>query len=77
MKKYFVKLMSRLLHSTIHQSDVIFLRVDSESIFLFMEYFFLKETVFPLVSSLIADLVSLDTSGKPIMGIFLKTASPS
>ena len=49
MKKYFVKLMSRLLHSTIHQV-MLFLGVYGESIFLFMEYFFLKKTVFPLVS---------------------------
>ena len=31
-------------------SDVIFLGVHSESIFHVMEYFFLKKTVFPLVS---------------------------
>ena len=31
-------------------SDVIFVGVHSESIFPFMQYFFLKETVFPLVS---------------------------
>ena len=31
-------------------SDVIFLGAHSESIFPFMKYFFLKKTVFPLVS---------------------------
>ena len=31
-------------------SDVIFLGFHSESIFHFMDYFFLKKTVFPLVS---------------------------
>ena len=46
-EKLFCKLVSRLLHSTIH---VIFLGVHSESMFPFMQYFFLKKAVFTLVS---------------------------
>ena len=35
-------------------SDVIFLGVHKESIFPFMQFFFLKKTVFPLVSLFLA-----------------------
>ena len=51
--------------------------VHSESICPFRQYFFLKKAVFPLVSLLIAELISLDTSDKPSVEFFLEIASPS
>ena len=60
-------------------SDVIFLGVHSESIFPFMEYFFSQESCFlwsPCLL-LIPESISLDTSGKPSVGFFLKFTSPS
>ena len=54
--------------------------VHSESIFAFIEYiFFLLKTVFPWAPCLllIAESISLDTSSKPTVRIFLKTSSSS
>ena len=52
----------------------------SESIFPFMQYFFLSRKLCFLRSPcllLIAESISLDTSGKPTVGFFLKITSPS
>ena len=59
--------------------DVIFLCVQSESTFPFMEYFFSQENCFLWSSCflLIAESISLDTSGKPNVAFFLKITSPS
>ena len=59
--------------------DVIFLCVQSESTFPFMEYFFSQENCFLWSSCflLIAESISLDTSGKPNVAFFLKVTSPS
>ena len=74
MKKYFVKFMSQLRHST-HDpsSDMTFLGVHSESIFPVMGVFFLKKLCFRWSPCLllIAKSISLDTSGKPTVGFFL------
>ena len=54
------------------------LGVHSESIFPFMQYFFLFRKLCSLRSPcllLIAESISLDISGKPIVGFFLKIAS--
>ena len=51
------------------------LGVHSKSVFLFMEYFFsFQKTVFPLTHCLllIAESISMDTSGKPTVWFFLK-----
>ena len=60
-------------------SDVIFLGLHSESIFPFMEFFFSRKLCFlwsPCLL-LIAEAISLDTSGKPTVGFFLKITSLS
>ena len=59
-------------------SDVIFLAVYSESIFLFVENFFPRKLCFLWSPCLliIAESISLDTSGKPTVGFFLKITSP-
>ena len=49
-EKYFVKLMSRLLHSTIHQVMWYFWVFVVNPFSLLWSIFFLKKTVFPLVS---------------------------
>ena len=52
----------------------------SESIFPFMQYFFLSRKLCFLRSPcllLIAESISLDTSGKPTVGFFLKISSSS
>ena len=51
--------------------EVIFLGVHSQSIFASMQYFLWSPCVL-----LIAELISLDTSGKPTLGFFLKITSP-
>ena len=59
---------------------MIFLGVHSESIVPFMEYFFLSRKLCFLWSPcllLIAESISLDTSGKPTVEFFLKITSPS
>ena len=56
------------------------LGVHSESIFPFMQYFFLFRKLCFLRSLcllLIAESISLDTSGKPTVGFFLKLSSSS
>ena len=56
------------------------LGVYSESIFPFMQYFFLSRKLCFLRSPcllLIAESISLDTSGKPTVGFFLKISSSS
>ena len=61
-------------------SDAIFMRVHSESIFPFMEFFFFSRKLCFLWSPcllLIAESISLDTSGKPTVGFSLKITSPS
>ena len=61
-------------------SDMIFLGVHSESIFPFMQHFFCSRKLCFRWSPcllLIAELISLDTSGKPTVGFFLKITSPS
>ena len=61
-------------------SGVIFMGVHSESIFPFMQFFFFLRKLCFLWSPcllLIAELISLDTSGKPTVGFFLKITSPS
>ena len=49
-KKYFVKSMSRLLHSTIHQVMWYFWIFIVNPFYLLWSFFFLKKIVFPLVS---------------------------
>ena len=77
--KYFEKLMSRLLHSTIHQvmwySWVFVLNRFSLS----WSIFLLRKTVFSLVSLSLAyrESIILYTSGKPNVGFFLKITSPA
>ena len=54
--------------------------VHSESIFLFMQYFFFSRRLcffWSLCLLLIAELINLDTSDKPTAGFFLKITSPS
>ena len=61
-------------------SSVIFLGAHSESIFLLMEYLFFSRKLFFLWSLcllLITESISLDPSGKPTVGFFLKITSPS
>ena len=70
MKKYFVKLMSGLLHSSIHQV-MWYSGAHSESILPFMHFFFLSRELCFLRSPcllLITKSISLDTSGKPTVG---------
>ena len=60
-------------------SDVIFLGVYSESISLLWSIFLSRKLCFlqsPCLS-LIAEPISLDTSGKPTVGFFFKNTSPS
>ena len=78
-KKIFSKINESIASQHDPSSDVIFLGVHSESIFPFMEYFFSQENCFlwsPCLL-LIAESISLDTSGKPTVGFFLKITSPS
>ena len=74
-----MKLMSRLLHSTIHQ--VIYFWVLIVNPFsLLCSIFFLDRKLCYLRSPgllLITESISLDTSGKPTVGFFLKITSPS
>ena len=75
----FVKLMSQLLHSTIHQVMWYFWVFMANPFSLFWIIFFSRNLCF-LWSSfllLIAESISLDSSGKPTVGFFLKITSPS
>ena len=78
-EKYFVKLMSRLLHSTIHQMMWYFWGCIVNPLSLIWRIFSSRKPCFlwsPCLL-LIADSISLDTSGKTTMGFFLKITSPS
>ena len=78
MKKYFVKLMSQLLYSMIHQVIHHISGCSSWIYFPFYGFFFSKQLCFlwsPCLL-LIAESISLD-SGKPSVGFFLKITSPS
>ena len=60
--------------------DVIFLGYHGESILPFMEFFFFSRKLRFLRSPcllLITELISLDTSGRPMVEFFLKITSPS
>ena len=50
MKKYFCEFDESIALKHDPSSDVILMGVHSEFIFPFMDFFFLKKTVFPLVS---------------------------
>ena len=79
MKKYFVKLMSRLLHSTIHQVMWYFWVFIVNPFSLLCSIFFSRKLCFicsPWLL-LIAELIKLDTSGKPNVEFFLKITCPS
>ena len=76
MKKYFVKLTSRLLYSTIHQA-IRYFWVFIVNSFSFYAVLFSQENCSSFGLLLIADLISLDTSGKPTVDFFLKIISPS
>ena len=78
MKKYFVKLMNRLRHGTIHQLMWYFWMFIVNP-FSLLWSIFSQENCFlwsPCLL-LIAESISLDTSGKPTVGFFLKITSPS
>ena len=71
--------MSRLLYSTIHQVMLYFWLFIGNPFSLLWSFFFLKKLCFlwsPCLL-LIAELISLDTSGKCTLEFFFKTASPS
>ena len=74
-----MKMMSRLLHSTIYQLMWCFWVFHSESIFPVMEYFFSRKlcSLWSPCLLIIAESISLDTSRKLIVGFFLKITSPS
>ena len=79
MKKYFVKLISRLLHRMIHQVMWCFWVFIVHPYSLLWSIFFSRRLCFlwfPCVL-LISESISLDTSGKPTVGFFLKITSPS
>ena len=79
MKKYFVKLSSQLSHSTIHQVMRYFWVFTVNPFSLFFFFFFSRKLCFfcsPCLL-LIAKLISLETSGKPAVGFFLKITSPT
>ena len=79
MKKYFLKLMSRLLHSTIHQVMWYFWVFIVNLFSLLWSFFFSRKLCFlwsPWVL-LIAESISWNTYGKPTAGFFLKITSPS
>ena len=79
MKKYFVKLMSRLLYSTIHQVVWYFWVFIVNPFSLLWSIIFSRKLYFlwSPYCLLIAESINLDTSGKPTVGFFLKITSPS
>ena len=80
MKKYFMKLMSRLFHSTIHQVMwYLWVFIVNPFSLLWSIFFFSRKLCFlwSLCLLFIAESISLDTSGKPTVGFFLKITSPS
>ena len=79
MKKYFVKLMTWLRHSTIHQVLWYFWVFIVNPFSLFWSIFFSRKPSFlwsPCLL-LIAESIRLDTSGKPTVGFFLKLSCSS
>ena len=78
-KNLFVKLMSRLLHSTIHQVMWYFWVFIVNQFSLLWSIFFSRKLCFlwSLCLLFIAESISLDASGKPTVGFFLKITSPS
>ena len=73
MKKCFMKLMSRLLHSTIHQVMWYFWLFIVNPFSLLWSFFFLKKTfLWSTCLLLIAESISLDISGKTTVGFFLE-----
>ena len=79
MKKYFMKLISRLLHSRINQVMWYFCVFIVNPFCLLWSIFFSRELHFPWSPFvlLIAEWICLDTSGEPTVGFFLKITSPS
>ena len=79
LKKYFVKLMSRLLYSTIYQVMWYFWVSIVNPFSLLWSIFFSRKLCFLWFSRLliIATSVSLDTSGKSTAVFFLKITCPS
>ena len=77
--KKFVKLMSQLLHSTILQVMWYFWVFIVSPFPCFVVFFFSRKLCFlwSFCLLLIAESISLDTSGKPTIGFFLKIKSPS
>ena len=71
--------MSWLIHSAIHQVMWCFCLFIVNLFSILGSLFFLEKAVFPLatLSLFIAESISLDTSGKPTVGFFLKITSPS
>ena len=71
-KIFFVKLMSRLLHNTIHQVIWDFWLFIVNPFSMLWSIFFSRKLRFLwfLYDLLITELVSLDTSGKPTVGFF-------
>ena len=77
MKKEFVKFLSQLLHSSIHQVMRYFCVFIVSPFFLLWTIFFLKKTDFFWSLVYHSDSIILDTSDKPTVGFFLKITSPS
>ena len=78
MKKYFVKFVSQLLHTTIHQAMWNFWVSIVNTFCLLGSIFFSRKLCFLWSPNLflITESISLDTSGKPTAGFFLKITSP-
>ena len=79
MKKYFVKFGSWLLNSTIHRVMQNFWVFIVNPFSLLWSFFFSRKLCFlwsPCLL-LIAESISLETSGEPTMEFFLKITSPS
>ena len=79
MNKYFLNLMSRLLHSKIHQVMCYFWVFIVNLFYFLWSIFFSRKLCFlwSLYFTLIVESVNLDTSSKPTLGFFLKIAFSS
>ena len=79
MKTYFLKLKSLLLYSTIHQVMWYFWVLMVNPFFLLWGIFFSRKLclLWSPCLLLIAESISLDTSGKPTVGFYLKITYPS
>ena len=73
MKKYFVKLMSQFLYSTIHQVMLCSQCICYEVFLFSRKLCFLWSPCLLLI----AESTNLDTYGKPTVGFFLNITSPS